>query len=143
MKLTTRIPISGTTYAIMMLGAAAICSYTAVIQLLLSGFSYHVLVQIFLALNILYLLYRRNSSGMQGFAIELFFIMMAAIVVLALSALAAGTWLYLQQNGLAMRSEYVGLVILLGLYCAVIGWQVFLAVLLAVKSTRKSISFPD
>jgi len=101
MKWTTSIHLSPAAYFIMMAGAAVICLYNAVIQLVLTGFSYHVLIQILLALNAVYMLYRKRMSGREGFDIEIFFIIMAGIVVLAFSA---GSWILVLFSGNGLQA---------------------------------------
>ncbi len=141
MKWTTRIYLSPAAYFIMMAGAAVICFYNAVVQLLLSGFSYHVLIQIFLALNAVYLLYKKRMSGEAGFTIELFFIIMGGIVVLAFSVLGIGSWFYFQGVGYRLRSEYVGLIVLFCIYTASMGWHVLVSLVKSKRATRRSEEF--
>jgi hypothetical protein len=141
MKWTTRIYLSPAAYFIMMAGAAVICLYNAVIQLVLTGFGYHVLIQVFLALNAVYILHKKRKSGEGGFDIELFFIIMAGIVVLAFSALGLGSWFYFQGTGYRLRQEYVGLIVLVSIYVAAMGWQVLVSLVKSKRGTRRSEEF--
>ncbi len=141
MKWTTSIHLSPAAYFIMMAGAAVICLYNAVIQLVLTGFSYHVLIQILLALNAVYMLYRKRMSGREGFDIEIFFIIMAGVVVLAFSALGLGSWFYFQGTGYRLRPEYVGLIVLVCMYVAALGWQLLVSLVKSKRATRRSEEF--
>jgi len=137
MKLTTRIHLSSFNYITLMAGAALICLYTAVITLIISGFNYHVLIQFFLCLNALYILWRNQRARIYGWDIELFFILMGGIAAAALTVLVIGSWNFFYQNGFCLRSEYIGLFILMGLYFSALGCQVVYTLLLAKKATRR------
>jgi len=137
MKWTTRVQLGSTTYFIMMAGAAAICLYYAAVLLTTAGFSYRVLLQVFLALNALYLLYRKVVSGEPGFSLEVFFLVMGAIVVFVLSVTGAASWHYYRNIGYTIRSEYAGLLILSGLYFAVLGWRVIVSFVRSRRVTRR------
>lgn len=141
MKWTTRIQLGSTTYFIMMAGAAAICLYYAAVLMATAGFSYHVLLQIFLALNALYMIYRKIFSGEPGFSLEIFFIVMGAIVVLVLSVTGAASWHYYRKIGYTIRSEYIGLLILSSIYFAALGWQVLVSFVRSRRVTRRGDDF--
>ncbi|MBN1267877.1 MAG: hypothetical protein JXA25_20465 [Anaerolineales bacterium] len=141
MKFSYRIHLSASNYATMMAGAGLICLYNAATTLIISGFNYHVLTQTFLGLYVLYTLWSNNETRECGWDIEIFFILMAAITVLALAGLGIGSWIFFQGSGFRLRSEYAGLFIMLGLYCTVLSFQVLKTLLLAKKATRKSRDF--